>query len=103
MTLSIGDGADAFGCAQHAPNSVALPTGSSSVIRQVNRLIRQVAAYDSNVLILGESGTGKLAAPGAPVHSHQLRRDSGGAARERAVWPREGRLHRRIVHAQRPL
>ena len=29
------------------------------LIRQVNRLIGQVAAFDSNVLILGESGTGK--------------------------------------------
>jgi sigma-54 specific flagellar transcriptional regulator A len=36
-----------------------LPTGSSLAIRQINRLIAQVAAFDSNVLILGESGTGK--------------------------------------------
>ena len=36
-----------------------LPTGHSMLIRQVNRLIGQVAAFDSNVLILGESGTGK--------------------------------------------
>jgi sigma-54 dependent transcriptional regulator, flagellar regulatory protein len=36
-----------------------LPTGHSELIRQVNRLIGQVAAFDSNVLILGESGTGK--------------------------------------------
>ena len=42
-----------------APVSAALPTGQSTAIRQVNRLIQQVAAYDSNVLILGESGTGK--------------------------------------------
>jgi len=39
--------------------AVQLPTGQSAAIREVNRLVRQVAAYDSNVLILGESGTGK--------------------------------------------
>jgi sigma-54 specific flagellar transcriptional regulator A len=31
----------------------------SVAIREVNRLIRQVASHDSTVLILGESGTGK--------------------------------------------
>jgi sigma-54 specific flagellar transcriptional regulator A len=36
-----------------------LPSGSSTAIRQVIRLTRQVAAHDSSVLILGESGTGK--------------------------------------------
>ena len=36
-----------------------MPTGRSAAILHVNRLIRQVAAYDSNVLILGESGTGQ--------------------------------------------
>jgi sigma-54 specific flagellar transcriptional regulator A len=38
---------------------VMLPTGSSPAIAAVNRLIQQVAPYDSTVLILGESGTGK--------------------------------------------
>ena len=36
-----------------------MPTGSSALIRDVSRLIRQVAAHDSSVLVLGESGTGK--------------------------------------------
>jgi sigma-54 specific flagellar transcriptional regulator A len=36
-----------------------LPTGRSAAIAEVNRLVRQVAAYDSTVLVLGESGTGK--------------------------------------------
>ena len=42
-----------------APSEVRMPTGSSAVIREVSRLIRQVAAHDSSVLVLGESGTGK--------------------------------------------
>ncbi len=36
-----------------------LPTGTSVEISAVNRLIQQVAPFDSTVLILGESGTGK--------------------------------------------
>jgi len=38
---------------------VCMPTGNSRAIKEVARLIRQVAAHDSSVLILGESGTGK--------------------------------------------
>jgi sigma-54 specific flagellar transcriptional regulator A len=34
-------------------------SGNSPAIRKVSTLIRQVAAYDSTVLLLGESGTGK--------------------------------------------
>ena len=85
--------------------SAQLPTGQSAAILQVNRLIRQVAPFDSNVLILGESGTGKEVvaraihdcsrAPRAALRADQLRRHPGGTARERAVRPREGRLHRR--------
>src|SRR4051812_18774620 len=40
-------------------DGVQMPTGASPAIAAVNRLIRQVAPYDSTVLILGESGTGK--------------------------------------------
>jgi sigma-54 specific flagellar transcriptional regulator A len=36
-----------------------LPTGTSVAIREVIALIRQVADFDSTVLVLGESGTGK--------------------------------------------
>jgi sigma-54 specific flagellar transcriptional regulator A len=36
-----------------------LPTGTSAAIREVIALIRQVADFDSTVLVLGESGTGK--------------------------------------------
>ena len=38
---------------------VRLPTGTSTVIRDVIALIRQVAVFDSTALVLGESGTGK--------------------------------------------
>jgi len=38
---------------------VSLPTGTSVAIRDVISLIRQVAEFDSTVLVLGESGTGK--------------------------------------------
>lgn len=35
------------------------PTGTSDAVRQLNRMIDQVAGFDTTVLILGESGTGK--------------------------------------------
>jgi sigma-54 dependent transcriptional regulator, flagellar regulatory protein len=35
------------------------PTGSSPAVTQLNRMIDQVAGFDTTVLILGESGTGK--------------------------------------------
>ena len=51
-----------MGCGDESPESstrARMPTGSSPAVREVNRLIRQVARHDSTVLILGESGTGK--------------------------------------------
>jgi sigma-54 specific flagellar transcriptional regulator A len=53
--------------------NISMPTGSSRAIRDVVRLIRQVAAHDSSVLILGESGTGKEVAARA-VHDASPRR-----------------------------
>ncbi|WP_133477291.1 sigma-54 dependent transcriptional regulator [Cognatilysobacter segetis] len=35
------------------------PTGSSEAVTRLNRMIDQVAGFDTTVLILGESGTGK--------------------------------------------
>ena len=52
---------------------VRLPTGLSSSVRDVVKLIRQVAAHDSSVLILGESGTGKELAARA-IHDASPRR-----------------------------
>ena len=50
-----------------------MPTGYSIPIRDVIALIRQVAAYDSTVLVLGESGTGKEVAAHA-IHDLSPRR-----------------------------
>ncbi len=52
---------------------VQLPTGVSPAVAAVNRLIQQVAPYDSTVLILGESGTGKEIAARA-IHAASPRR-----------------------------
>lgn len=53
--------------------AVTMPTGASAAVRDVTRLIRQVAAHDSSVLILGESGTGKELAARA-IHDASPRR-----------------------------
>ena len=72
-----------------------------------------MAPVSSTVLIEGESGTGKelVARAIAPlesareqaVHRRERRRAAGVAARERAVRPREGRVHRRRRAAARAL
>ncbi|WP_404541361.1 sigma-54 dependent transcriptional regulator [Dyella agri] len=48
--------------------------GNSAPMLRVNALIRQVAPFDSTVLVLGESGTGKEMVARA-VHEHSGRRD----------------------------
>ncbi len=58
---------------EEAGRNLVLPTGNSPAIKQINQLIRQVAAHDSSVLILGESGTGKELAARA-VHDASPRR-----------------------------
>src|SRR5665213_408564 len=73
MTVTIGGGAAIFASEEPSAGAAVLPTGASGAIRQVNRLIRQVAAFDSNVLILGESGTGKEVVARA-VHDSSSRR-----------------------------
>ena len=54
--------------------TVRMPTGHSAAIRDVVALIRQVAGYDSTVLVLGESGTGKEVAARA-IHDLSPRRN----------------------------
>ena len=75
--------------------------------------VQQVAATDSTVLLLGETGSGKemfatqiheLSAPPRPPDGPgELRRDSGDADGKRAVRPRKRRLYRRAGAADRPL
>ena len=87
--------------------------GESAPIQEVLVKIEQMAPVSSTVLIQGESGTGKeLVAkaihdlsPAArqAVRRGQLRRAARDAARERAVRPREGRLHRRGRAAAGPV
>src|SRR5688572_24124566 len=50
------------------------PTGISRSIRDVCRLISQVAAHESSVLVLGESGTGKEVVARA-IHQTSPRRN----------------------------
>jgi sigma-54 dependent transcriptional regulator, flagellar regulatory protein len=61
------------GASHRELDGVQLPTGTSPVVAAVNRLIQQVAPYDSTVLILGESGTGKEIAARA-IHAASPRR-----------------------------
>src|SRR5574337_1449326 len=48
--------------------------GNAAPMQRVNALIRQVAQFDSTVLVLGESGTGKEMVARA-IHEHSPRRD----------------------------
>ncbi len=65
---------DSSGAEASADLTVRLPTGASAAIRDVIALIRQVAVYDSTVLVLGESGTGKEVAARA-IHDLSPRRN----------------------------
>ena len=79
--------------------------GTSTAMQQVYDLIEKSAPSEVSVLLTGESGTGKeLAAatihaleppPRQAVRRGQLRGGVVEPDRERAVRPREGRLHRR--------
>ena len=88
--------------------------GEDPALKEAMLALQRAAATDATVLLLGESGTGKelmrralhQLSPRAkgPVRRDQLRGDPGEPARERAVRPREGRLHRapRRARSARP-
>ena len=77
--------------------------GKSAAVRRVLEQIAQVAATDSTVLLLGETGTGKElfatqihelgSRQGRPMVRVNCARDSGDADRERAVRAGEGGVH----------
>ena len=66
-------------------DGVQLPTGVSPAVAAVNRLIQQVAPYDSTVLILGESGTGKTICAEAVAHALGARIRDMPLTRERII------------------
>ena len=84
--------------------------GEDPALKEAMLALQRAAASDATVLLLGESGTGKelmaralhqLSAAGeGALRGHQLRGHPREPARERAVRPREGRLHRRHRRAR---
>ena len=87
--------------------------GDAPAIVEIRRTIERVAPSDASVLITGEHGTGKEVVA-AWLHALSDRRSkaagddergrSGGRdRRERAVRPRQGRLHRRARRSDRLL
>ena len=82
-------------------------------MRPVLEIVQRVGPSDANVLITGENGTGKGTIAQA-IHAASPRAGRGlvtvnaggpvgGRLRERAVRPREGRVHRRQERPRRPL
>ena len=89
----------------HEPPVSSEILAKSPRMQSIFRTIRKIADYKTTVLITGESGAGKelvaralhraRRAARGPVRRRQLRRHPRDPARERALRPQEGRLHRR--------
>ena len=85
---------------------------SGAGMQRVRAMATRAASSNINVLILGETGVGKdvlaradppaVAARRQAVRGAQLRRPVRDPDRERAVRPREGRVHRRRAAQGRP-
>ncbi len=102
-----------------AENRMLKADGAPAMIAQaqsmqpVLEVIRKVGPSDANIMITGENGVGKgLVAQRLHAVSPRARQVTGdsehgrlerGAFRERAVRPREGRVHRRQVRSCRPV
>ena len=86
-----------------AEESTPLLVGQSPRIRNVLRMVEKLGRCRWPVLLLGETGTGKEVVarsihkvqPGRAVRHHRLFLPGGPADGERAVRPRERRVHRR--------
>lgn len=59
---------------QAGANDDTGPTGTSTAVKTLRRLIDQVAGFDTTVLVLGESGTGKEVVS-RTIHQRSHRRD----------------------------
>jgi DNA-binding NtrC family response regulator len=85
----------------------------SAAMQPVLRLMERVGPSDANVLVTGEHGTGKELVARWLHAASRARRQAArrgqhgralrGRVRERAVRPREGRLHRREGRPRGPL
>jgi sigma-54 specific flagellar transcriptional regulator A len=64
------------------------PSGNSSAVRRVRRMIEQVASFDTTVLITGESGTGKEVVARA-IHAQSKRKDKAFVAVNCGAIPSE--------------
>ena len=76
--------------------------GTSPAMREIFALIRKISGSSSNVLLTGESGTGKDVVA-RTIHfttlcAYQLHGDARGLARERALRSRSRCLHRRACY-----
>ena len=97
-----------------APDTEELPLiGRSPAMQEIYRVLARLTRTDLTVMITGEvrhrQGAGRqgaarlLQAPQRPLRRHQHGGDPARADRERAVRPREGRLHRRPGAHRGPL